>query len=399
MDKRKKSDSCYGTCSPLAKILVMKNQKTTNEEPKNFRNHAVLRDALSRLNEIQFDENCIHELSDNLDRLTLKYKDSAGRLHTLWITLSCQDDVFHVSHCHVDLPDDAIKSFPVPIKGIASRKGSDNGSGGDVDMQESRIFLPGSESIFPFPFAASLSLFPIPAKKKRPPPKKTIDLELVACYREFCSAIDNLQNFMNELDDLDRNCCILEPDILLSTSRCGSAHRKIQVTESVSLLITLNLSSPRCSPDKYQFISENDEKSRLMFEKRLKEKLESCLWRDCKSVRQNLECCLEIQLPSIHPRKRANTTEDSSNCSIAMDQEMEDGLECGVCYTYKLVGDDNDGTIPSISCENYLCSRVYHASCLQEWLESLSSSRITFDVILGECPYCQEPISVTMRTP
>ena len=55
------------------------------------------------------------------------------------------------------------------------------------------------------------------------------------------------------------------------------------------------------------------------------------------------------------------------------------------------------GETPDASCPNPQCARPYHARCLREWLLSVSTSRKSFGVIFGECPYCSSPITVMMR--
>ena len=50
--------------------------------------------------------------------------------------------------------------------------------------------------------------------------------------------------------------------------------------------------------------------------------------------------------------------------------------------------------LPDTSCES--CGQHFHAQCIGEWLQALPSSRRSFNVIFGNCPYCTAPISVNL---
>ena len=60
---------------------------------------------------------------------------------------------------------------------------------------------------------------------------------------------------------------------------------------------------------------------------------------------------------------------------------------CGICYTHKL-----HGKAPAVACENPKCDQLFHSSCLQEWLQSNRTSRQTFGVQYGACPYCDATV-------
>ena len=90
---------------------------------------------------------------------------------------------------------------------------------------------------------------------------------------------------------------------------------------------------------------------------------------------------------------------------------QEFSVECGICYAYRLgVG----GVLPEIVCENSHCGQPFHHPCLLEvrvplfspcwcanipwevlllllqWLRGLPTSRMSFNTIFGECPYCNQ---------
>jgi E3 ubiquitin-protein ligase FANCL len=78
--------------------------------------------------------------------------------------------------------------------------------------------------------------------------------------------------------------------------------------------------------------------------------------------------------------------------------EPTDSTDCGICFdittttTASNACEDTNCT----SCENPKCARSFHRTCLERWLTSLITSRISFDTIIGNCPYCKDPIAVQM---
>ncbi|TWW78489.1 E3 ubiquitin-protein ligase FANCL [Takifugu flavidus] len=70
---------------------------------------------------------------------------------------------------------------------------------------------------------------------------------------------------------------------------------------------------------------------------------------------------------------------------------MSFSTECGICYSYRL-----EDSIPDQVCNDPRCGQPFHQACLYEWLRGLPSSRQSFSVIFGDCPYCSKPITVKM---
>uniref|UniRef100_A0A8C5ASD1 FA complementation group L n=1 Tax=Gadus morhua TaxID=8049 RepID=A0A8C5ASD1_GADMO len=95
------------------------------------------------------------------------------------------------------------------------------------------------------------------------------------------------------------------------------------------------------------------------------------------SVLHNLQDVLEIEFPS-------PATHEKSSFSA----------ECGICYAYRL-----ETAIPDQVCNDPRCGQPFHQACLYEWLRALPSSRQSFSVVFGECPYCSKPITVKMAAP
>ena len=94
------------------------------------------------------------------------------------------------------------------------------------------------------------------------------------------------------------------------------------------------------------------------------------LWDETSTVLVNLKRVLGV----IFPPRPAPAEEESLNCPI--------------CDCYKL-----NSEIPDQTCENAKCPRVFHHTCLFEWLRTISN-RPSFDTLFGKCPNCSSDISV-----
>ena len=57
---------------------------------------------------------------------------------------------------------------------------------------------------------------------------------------------------------------------------------------------------------------------------------------------------------------------------------------CGVCYGF----DDETGKLPEKVCDNSNCKQSFHIDCLVEWLQALPTTKRRFNMLFGECPYC-----------
>nr|CAB3493401.1 unnamed protein product [Digitaria exilis] len=54
----------------------------------------------------------------------------------------------------------------------------------------------------------------------------------------------------------------------------------------------------------------------------------------------------------------------------------------------------HSGCATDYTCENPSCSRAFHSICLRDWLRSITTTRQSFDVLFGNCPYCSDPVAV-----
>ena len=351
-------------------------------------------------------EQITHKVNEELQQLILQYDDPAGRNHQMQVNLSAMNGKFRILNCQVDLPKEALAQFSTPIHTVCfdqdeqslpmAKRPKLDGESLDSPFLSSRQTGDSCR----FPFSSSLSLLPERLKDNQQSCSQTVDKSLSVCYQEFRNIVDMLQDLWNEFDLLDSRCCISEPtDPSLKISRHSSTTRTIYITDDICLSLSLSLLNPRQPPEAFQFISNNNQDV-ASYKNRIQDSLAQGLWTRDLSVCDNLERCLGVSLPG--PDGAQKSTKISSKTEeypMVIDLHKDGNKkECGVCYTVKLESEEIEGRIelPTIFCENESCSRIYHESCLQEWLGSLPSSRVAFDVILGECPYCQEAISAPM---
>jgi E3 ubiquitin-protein ligase FANCL len=112
-------------------------------------------------------------------------------------------------------------------------------------------------------------------------------------------------------------------------------------------------------------------------------------WSRALTVVENLEQALNVTLSPIKSPLEA----DNSHATPTQDPSVD----CAICYCRELIVDEL-AELPTELCETKVCGRFYHSSCLREWLKSLPTARISFDRVIGACPYCQEPISVVLMS-
>jgi len=207
---------------------------------------------------------------------------------------------------------------------------------------------------------------------------------------EFMESISALQMFWNELDDIDENTWVLEP-YLPSKRRCRE--RRIALCTGLSIHFTVDPENPRSVPLVMRFIGSSHDlndlrnlyQSYISLEDVNAVSSNKCCWSESLSIRDNLERCFHLVLPSRNNGQNNNTSDFI--------------VECGVCYSHAIpIDDDGNGSgttlIPNITCSNSNCARCYHESCLLEWLQSSPGASTRFGRIFGQCPYCCESISV-----
>uniref|UniRef100_A0A8D2DX39 FA complementation group L n=1 Tax=Sciurus vulgaris TaxID=55149 RepID=A0A8D2DX39_SCIVU len=160
---------------------------------------------------------------------------------------------------------------------------------------------------------------------------------LISIHSQFLAALESLKAFWDVMDEIDEKTWVLEPE---KPTRSATARRIALVVKPLGIKLSQNIH----------------------------------LWDPENSLLQNLKDVLEIDFPARSILEKSDFT-----------------MECGICYAYQL-----DGNIPDQVCGNPQCGQPFHQICLYEWLRGLLTSRQSFNIIFGECPYCSKPITLKM---
>ncbi|XP_067384604.1 E3 ubiquitin-protein ligase FANCL [Channa argus] len=184
-------------------------------------------------------------------------------------------------------------------------------------------------------------------------------------HNQFLLVLESLTEFWNVLDEIDSQTWILEPE---KPSRADTT-RRIAIENNVSIKVEVDPRHPKMLPECFLLGAEH-----VVTPLRNKLNANMHLWNPNSSVLHNLRDVLEITFPS-------PATHEKSNFST----------ECGICYSYRL-----EAAIPDQVCNDPRCGQPFHQACLYEWLRALPSSRQSFNIVFGECPYCSKPITVKM---
>ncbi|KAK2823920.1 hypothetical protein Q5P01_021095 [Channa striata] len=184
-------------------------------------------------------------------------------------------------------------------------------------------------------------------------------------HNHFLLVLESLTEFWDVLDEIDSWTWILEPE---KPSRADTM-RRIAIENNVSIKVEVDPRHPKMLPECFLLGAEHVVTP-------LRNKLNANIhsWNPNSSVLHNLRDVLEITFPS-------PATHEKSNFST----------ECGICYSYRL-----EAAIPDQVCNDPRCGQPFHQACLYEWLRTLPSSRQSFNIVFGECPYCSKPITVKM---
>ncbi|XP_010939326.2 uncharacterized protein [Elaeis guineensis] len=191
--------------------------------------------------------------------------------------------------------------------------------------------------------------------------------------QQFREHLQKLQEFWSIMEDIDRNLWILDP----KQPSLATSYRQICLGNDCSLLLNVYArnawSLPECrffGPDSTVNLLRNNWRKN------------SRKWTKDKHFHENLAILLETTLPRPHTVSNKN----------------DEQVDCGICYAQYLPVDDefgdNSGSAPDYTCENLSCSRAFHTVCLRDWLRSITTTRQSFDVLFGNCPYCSEPVAV-----
>ncbi|XP_045926471.1 E3 ubiquitin-protein ligase FANCL isoform X1 [Micropterus dolomieu] len=192
-------------------------------------------------------------------------------------------------------------------------------------------------------------------------PQSTLD----NLHKQFLLVLESLTEFWDVLDEIDSKTWILEPE------KPNRSHtmRRIAIGNNVSMKVEVDPRHPKMLPECCLLGPEH-----VVTPLRNKLNANMHLWNPDSSVLHNLRDVLEIEFPS-------PATHEKSSFSV----------ECGICYSYRL-----EAAIPDQVCNDPRCGQPFHQACLYEWLRALPSSRQSFNIVFGECPYCSKPITVKM---
>lgn len=201
-----------------------------------------------------------------------------------------------------------------------------------------------------------------------PEPLEMEDTKLVAdLVHKYAIGLPRFAPFWEVMEDLDRHTWVLEP----AHPNRACRFRRVALGNNLSLHIEVDPSRPyevcECS-----FFGADAVVAPL----RARWFANQHLWNSNESPRINLERLLSTNFPPNTARSRE-----------------EFNLECGICYSY--IPPEGEG-IPDQMCENIKCGRGFHHACLRDWLRAVPSSRQSFQTLFGECPYCSEPLSISI---
>ncbi|XP_077771592.1 E3 ubiquitin-protein ligase FANCL isoform X1 [Canis aureus] len=182
---------------------------------------------------------------------------------------------------------------------------------------------------------------------------------LISIYSQFLAALESLKAFWDVMDEIDEKTWVLEPE---KPTRSATT-RRIALENRASINIEVDPRHPTMLPE-CCFLGADHVVKPLG----IKLSRNIHLWDPENSLLQNLKDVLEIDFPA-----RANL------------EKSDFSMDCGICYAYQL-----DGAIPDQVCDNLQCGQPFHQICLYEWLRGLLTSRQSFNIIFGECPYCSK---------
>ncbi|XP_012079473.2 E3 ubiquitin-protein ligase FANCL isoform X2 [Jatropha curcas] len=205
--------------------------------------------------------------------------------------------------------------------------------------------------------------------------KWSMNSRLKDLVQQFHAHLDKLQEFWSTLDDIDNSLCVVN---LKQPSHAMSV-RQIDIGNDCSIMLFISAKDPRSLPE-CRFLGPDTivNNLRKLWQRNSKQ------WKKDRTFLENLASVLETQLPK-PPNIHKNDLQ----------------FECGICYAECLPIDDEfgprSGTRTDYMCDNSNCNRAYHSVCLRDWLRSITTTRQSFDVLFGNCPYCSEPVAVKIN--
>ncbi|CAL9245025.1 unnamed protein product [Arabidopsis halleri] len=197
---------------------------------------------------------------------------------------------------------------------------------------------------------------------------------------QFQKHLDYLQEFWSVLDDIDKSLCVVDAK---QPSR-ASAIRRIHAGNDCIIIVHIDLKDPKSLPE-CRFVGPGLPATHMNILHMLWRR-NSKKWSKERPFPENLECILGTELP-----KPLGLQEEDNQQQV----------ECGICYAQFLPTDEElgarSGTRTDYTCENINCNKSFHSLCLTDWLRSITTTRQSFDVLFGNCPYCSDPVAVKIN--
>ncbi|KAG9440033.1 hypothetical protein H6P81_020198 [Aristolochia fimbriata] len=189
--------------------------------------------------------------------------------------------------------------------------------------------------------------------------------------QQFRELLEQLQEFWSTKCEIDRNLAVVDQKQLLRATSCC----QINLGNNSYMMISVNPRSPKSLPECRFFGPDSEVHSLLKRWRRNQSE-----WADDKSICENLAKMLEMDLPGPSYGSK------------------DEQVDCGICYAIYLPVDPElgvtSGSAPDYTCDNPNCRKAFHSLCLRDWLCSITTTKQSFDVLFGTCPYCSEPIAV-----
>ncbi|GAB1295869.1 E3 ubiquitin-protein ligase FANCL [Apodemus speciosus] len=274
-----------------------------------------------------------------------------------WDKLTCVDSSFSTIKLKAD--DASGRKHLITVK----LKAKDHSSSMDADSDAGMTHF-HALSQYPVEPPDCIVDFPVPFSVSWTPQSS-----LVNVYNQFLAALETLKAFWDVMDEIDEKTWVLEPE---KPPRSATS-RRIALGNNASINIEVDPRHPTMLPE-VCFLGADHVTKPLG----LKLRGNIHLWDPENSLLQNLKDVLEIDFPA------RTILEESEN-------KLDFGMDCGICYARHL-----NGAIPDQVCNNPQCGQPFHQICLYEWLRGLSTSRQSFNVFFGDCPYCSKPITLKM---
>ncbi|KAL9661465.1 hypothetical protein QQ045_026289 [Rhodiola kirilowii] len=189
---------------------------------------------------------------------------------------------------------------------------------------------------------------------------------------QFSKHIEELQDFWSVMDNIDKSLLVVGPE---QPSRAVS-FRHISIGNDCVIVLKVHVDDPRSLPEaRFIGLESNVSSLKKLWSRNARH------WSEHKSFVDNMSNLLETQIQG--------PLEVNVNCQQ---------LECGICYAQYLPTDielgTSSGSGPDYTCDNTNCSKAFHSVCLADWLRSITTTRQSFNVMFGACPYCSDPVAV-----